>query len=136
MRARLIPAPSGIAFFYSPNEVPMQLLDGKATSDQLKKEIAEKVAAIKAAGGRVPHLAAVLVVLSLFALLGCPGDDDDDDDDGAAVFDLTSVAVPVSSTTVAAVQGQAISLPAGTYQVRVQVGGNLTFERTIHLKYN
>ena len=39
----------------------MQLLDGKATSDQLKKEIAGKVAAIKAAGGKVPHLAAVLV---------------------------------------------------------------------------
>jgi hypothetical protein len=39
----------------------MKLLDGKATSDQLKTEIAGKVAAIKAAGGRVPHLAAVLV---------------------------------------------------------------------------
>jgi methylenetetrahydrofolate dehydrogenase (NADP+)/methenyltetrahydrofolate cyclohydrolase len=39
----------------------MQLLDGKATSEQLKQEIAEKVAAIKAAGGKVPHLAAVLV---------------------------------------------------------------------------
>ena len=33
----------------------MQLLDGKATSDQLKKEIADKVAAIKQAGGKVPH---------------------------------------------------------------------------------
>lgn len=39
----------------------MKLLDGKATSDQLKQEIAAKVAAIKAAGGKVPHLAAVLV---------------------------------------------------------------------------
>jgi methylenetetrahydrofolate dehydrogenase (NADP+) / methenyltetrahydrofolate cyclohydrolase len=39
----------------------MQLLDGKATSDQLKKEIASKVAEIKAKGGKVPHLAAVLV---------------------------------------------------------------------------
>ncbi len=39
----------------------MKLLDGKATSDQLKQEIAGKVAAIKAAGGKVPHLAAVLV---------------------------------------------------------------------------
>lgn len=39
----------------------MQLLDGKATSDQLKKEIAAKVADIKANGGKVPHLAAVLV---------------------------------------------------------------------------
>lgn len=39
----------------------MQLLDGKATSEQLKLEIAAKVAAIKKAGGKVPHLAAVLV---------------------------------------------------------------------------
>ncbi|MDT8399494.1 MAG: tetrahydrofolate dehydrogenase/cyclohydrolase catalytic domain-containing protein [Pseudomonadales bacterium] len=39
----------------------MQLLDGKATSAQLQQEIAEKVSAIKAAGGRVPHLAAVIV---------------------------------------------------------------------------
>lgn len=39
----------------------MKLLDGKATSDQLKTEIAAKVAEIKAQGGRVPHLAAVLV---------------------------------------------------------------------------
>jgi len=46
---------------YNTHEVFMQLLDGKATSDQLKKEIAGKVAAIKAAGGKVPHLAAVLV---------------------------------------------------------------------------
>jgi len=39
----------------------MQLLDGKATSEQIKVEIAEHVKLIKAAGGRVPHLAAVLV---------------------------------------------------------------------------
>jgi methylenetetrahydrofolate dehydrogenase (NADP+)/methenyltetrahydrofolate cyclohydrolase len=39
----------------------MQLLDGKATSEQLKAEIAEKVAAIKAVNGKVPHLAAVIV---------------------------------------------------------------------------
>lgn len=39
----------------------MKLLDGKATAAELKKEIAEKVAAIKAEGGRVPHLAAVIV---------------------------------------------------------------------------
>ena len=39
----------------------MQLLDGKATSEQIKLEIAEQVKLIKAAGGRVPHLAAVLV---------------------------------------------------------------------------
>jgi len=39
----------------------MQLLDGKATSEQIKNEIKEKVDVIKASGGRVPHLAAVLV---------------------------------------------------------------------------
>lgn len=39
----------------------MQLIDGKAISAQMKKEIAEEVAAIKAAGGKTPHLAAVLV---------------------------------------------------------------------------
>ena len=39
----------------------MKLLDGKATSEQLKAEIAEKVAAIKAVNGKVPHLAAVIV---------------------------------------------------------------------------
>jgi methylenetetrahydrofolate dehydrogenase (NADP+)/methenyltetrahydrofolate cyclohydrolase len=63
----LIPARLGIAVLfrynthYNTHEVFMQLLDGKATSDQLKKEIAGKVAAIKAKGGKVPHLAAVLV---------------------------------------------------------------------------
>ncbi|MDU1892882.1 MAG: bifunctional methylenetetrahydrofolate dehydrogenase/methenyltetrahydrofolate cyclohydrolase FolD [Dysgonomonas sp.] len=39
----------------------MQLIDGKAISAQMKKEIAEEVAKIKAAGGKTPHLAAVLV---------------------------------------------------------------------------
>jgi methylenetetrahydrofolate dehydrogenase (NADP+)/methenyltetrahydrofolate cyclohydrolase len=39
----------------------MKLLDGKATAEQLKQEIAGKVAAIKAKGGKIPHLAAVLV---------------------------------------------------------------------------
>lgn len=39
----------------------MQLIDGKAISAQIKKEIAEEVANIKAAGGKTPHLAAVLV---------------------------------------------------------------------------
>ena len=39
----------------------MQLIDGKAISAQMKKEIAEEVAQIKAAGGKTPHLAAVLV---------------------------------------------------------------------------
>lgn len=39
----------------------MQLLDGKLTAEQIKAEIAEEVAQIKARGGKIPHLAAVLV---------------------------------------------------------------------------
>ncbi|MDL2278448.1 bifunctional methylenetetrahydrofolate dehydrogenase/methenyltetrahydrofolate cyclohydrolase FolD [Parabacteroides sp. OttesenSCG-928-G07] len=38
-----------------------QLLDGKAVSAQMKQEMAEEVAKIKAAGGKIPHLAAILV---------------------------------------------------------------------------
>ena len=38
-----------------------KLLDGKATAAQMKQEMAEEVAQIKAAGGKVPHLAAILV---------------------------------------------------------------------------
>ncbi len=39
----------------------MKLIDGKAIAAQIKKEIAEEVVQIKAAGGKTPHLAAVLV---------------------------------------------------------------------------
>jgi len=39
----------------------MQLLDGKKTSEDIKNEIAAEVQQIKAAGGKVPHLAAVIV---------------------------------------------------------------------------
>lgn len=39
----------------------MQLLDGKKTSEQIKEEIAAEVARIREQGGKVPHLAAVLV---------------------------------------------------------------------------
>jgi methylenetetrahydrofolate dehydrogenase (NADP+)/methenyltetrahydrofolate cyclohydrolase len=39
----------------------MQLIDGKKIAGEIKQEIAQKVAAIKAGGGRVPHLAAILV---------------------------------------------------------------------------
>ncbi|MCD7938308.1 MAG: bifunctional methylenetetrahydrofolate dehydrogenase/methenyltetrahydrofolate cyclohydrolase FolD [Tannerellaceae bacterium] len=39
----------------------MQLIDGKAVSAQMKKEIAEEVDRIREAGGKIPHLAAVLV---------------------------------------------------------------------------
>ncbi|PSL06243.1 bifunctional methylenetetrahydrofolate dehydrogenase/methenyltetrahydrofolate cyclohydrolase FolD [Cecembia rubra] len=37
------------------------LIDGKKTSDQIKSEIAARVAEIRAEGGKIPHLAAVLV---------------------------------------------------------------------------
>jgi methylenetetrahydrofolate dehydrogenase (NADP+) / methenyltetrahydrofolate cyclohydrolase len=37
------------------------ILDGKKTSEEIKKEIAAKVETIKAQGGKTPHLAAVLV---------------------------------------------------------------------------
>ena len=33
----------------------MQLIDGKAIADQIKKEIAAEVEEIKAAGGKIPH---------------------------------------------------------------------------------
>ena len=39
----------------------MQLIDGKATSIEIKKEIAKEVLQIKAKGGKTPHLAAILV---------------------------------------------------------------------------
>ena len=39
----------------------MKLIDGKAIAAQIKQEIALEVIQIKAAGGKTPHLAAVLV---------------------------------------------------------------------------
>lgn len=39
----------------------MKLIDGKAVAAQVKNEIATEVAKIKAAGGKIPHLAAILV---------------------------------------------------------------------------
>ena len=39
----------------------MQILDGKKTSEDIKNEIAAEVQSIKDAGGKVPHLAAVIV---------------------------------------------------------------------------
>ncbi len=39
----------------------MQLLDGKKTSDEIKKELAQKVAQRKLEGKKIPHLAAILV---------------------------------------------------------------------------
>ena len=43
------------------NQPNMQLIDGKATAAEIKQEIARHVEGIVAAGGRKPHLAAVLV---------------------------------------------------------------------------
>ena len=43
------------------DEKHYQLLDGKATATQMKQEMADEVAQIKAAGGKIPHLAAILV---------------------------------------------------------------------------
>jgi methylenetetrahydrofolate dehydrogenase (NADP+)/methenyltetrahydrofolate cyclohydrolase len=42
-------------------EQTYRLIDGKAVSAQVKKEIAEEVAQIKENGGKTPHLAAILV---------------------------------------------------------------------------
>ncbi|MDO5571463.1 MAG: bifunctional methylenetetrahydrofolate dehydrogenase/methenyltetrahydrofolate cyclohydrolase FolD [Bacteroidales bacterium] len=39
----------------------MQIIDGKAVASQIKQEIAIEVEAIKNAGGKTPHLAAILV---------------------------------------------------------------------------
>ena len=39
----------------------MQLIDGKAVADRIKQEIAQEVEYICSAGGKRPHLAAVLV---------------------------------------------------------------------------
>lgn len=38
-----------------------QLIDGKAVAAQIKKELADEVAEIKKNGGKIPHLAAILV---------------------------------------------------------------------------
>lgn len=38
-----------------------QIIDGKLTSEQIKSEIATRVSEIKSAGGKTPHLAAILV---------------------------------------------------------------------------
>ena len=39
----------------------MTVLDGKETSNRIKDRLASEVAEIKAAGGKIPHLAAILV---------------------------------------------------------------------------
>lgn len=52
-------APKGVNC--SPNHNTMQLIDGKAVAEKIKKEIALEVAEIKAKGGKTPHLVAILV---------------------------------------------------------------------------
>lgn len=39
----------------------MQLLDGKKTAAEIKEEVAEEIKNVKAKGGKIPHLVAVLV---------------------------------------------------------------------------
>ena len=45
----------------APDATTYRLIDGKQTAETIKTEIAAEVAAIKAAGGKLPHLAAILV---------------------------------------------------------------------------
>ncbi|TGE04549.1 bifunctional 5,10-methylenetetrahydrofolate dehydrogenase/5,10-methenyltetrahydrofolate cyclohydrolase [Hymenobacter fodinae] len=45
----------------APNATAYQLIDGKQTAENIKEEIAAEVAQRKAAGQKVPHLAAILV---------------------------------------------------------------------------
>ncbi|MDR0698469.1 MAG: bifunctional methylenetetrahydrofolate dehydrogenase/methenyltetrahydrofolate cyclohydrolase FolD [Tannerella sp.] len=42
-------------------EQPFKIIDGKTVAAKIKKEIAEEVAQIRKHGGKIPHLAAVLV---------------------------------------------------------------------------
>lgn len=46
------------------NKEIMQLIDGKAISEQVKQEIAAEVAEIVAKGGKRPHLAAILSAMT------------------------------------------------------------------------
>ena len=39
----------------------MQLIDGKKVSEEIKREIAAEVELIRKNGGKIPHLAAILV---------------------------------------------------------------------------
>ncbi|MDF7811400.1 tetrahydrofolate dehydrogenase/cyclohydrolase catalytic domain-containing protein [Hymenobacter sp. YC55] len=45
----------------APEATTYRLIDGKQTAEDIKVEIAAEVAALKAAGSKVPHLAAILV---------------------------------------------------------------------------
>lgn len=74
----------------------MKILDGKKTSEEIKQEIAQEVLKIKNEGGKVPHLAAVLV-----------------GDNGAS---MTYVANKVKSCEQVGFQSTLIHLPAETSQ--------------------
>lgn len=72
----------------------MELIDGVKTSKQIKEEIAIEVAKIKAEGGKVPHLAAVLV-----------------GDDGAS---LTYVGSKVKACEAIGFESTLVSMPGST----------------------
>ncbi len=55
------PAQQGFFPLQDINLFSMQILDGLLTSNQIKREIAEEVSALKANGKKIPHLAAVLI---------------------------------------------------------------------------
>lgn len=50
---------SGI--FFNSKQTTMELIDGKKISDEVKQEIAAEVEQIKMTGGKIPHLAAIIV---------------------------------------------------------------------------
>lgn len=50
-----------IKYIHPSKESIVKILDGKKLSEEIKLEIAAEVASIKAAGGKIPHLAAVLI---------------------------------------------------------------------------
>jgi methylenetetrahydrofolate dehydrogenase (NADP+)/methenyltetrahydrofolate cyclohydrolase len=53
--------PLGWAFFLLAKTRSMELIDGKKISSEVKQEIAAEVEVIKQAGGKTPHLAAMIV---------------------------------------------------------------------------
>jgi methylenetetrahydrofolate dehydrogenase (NADP+)/methenyltetrahydrofolate cyclohydrolase len=61
VKALLLFSPLKPTFPSPNNEQVMTIIDGKKLSDLIKTEIAEAVEKIKASGGKIPHLAAVLV---------------------------------------------------------------------------
>ena len=58
MRHRLQPA---LGYLWRKTKQSMQVLDGKALAGRIKEELKVEVDAIRKAGGKIPHLAAVLI---------------------------------------------------------------------------